>query len=81
MEPEGSLLHSQALPIRTLSQTFAVPASPSDFFKIHFNIIFPSTPGSSKQSLSLRFPHQNLSSATYVLHTPPISFFWIWSPE
>jgi hypothetical protein len=27
------------------------------FSKIHFNIIFPSVPGSSKLSPSLRFPH------------------------
>ena len=43
------------------------------------------TPGFSKWSLSLRFPHQNpvyiSSLSPYVLRAPPISLFSILSPE
>ena len=41
-----------------LSQIDPVLAPPH-FSKIHFKIIFPSKPGSSKWSASLRFSHQN----------------------
>jgi hypothetical protein len=44
----------------SLSWTRSIQSmSPSYLLKVHFNIIFPSTPGSSKWLLSLRFPHQN----------------------
>jgi len=59
------------------------PILPSHL-KIHLNIILPTMPGSHRWSLTLRFPHQNpvyTSPPPYLLHAPPISFFWIWSPQ
>jgi hypothetical protein len=60
MEPEGLLSHSQVPAHRLYPQPDrSSPWPTSHFLKIHFNIIIPSTPGSSKWFLYLSFPHLN----------------------
>ena len=44
---------------RHLSLSWTSPCPTYNFLKIGLNIILPSTPGSSRWSLSLRFHHQN----------------------
>ena len=56
-----------------LSQLHPVPMTPSNFLKIHLNIILPSTSWSPQWPLSLSLPHQHPvhnSILTHTSHTP-----------
>ena len=62
-------IHKSPQAVSILSQINPVHAPTSHFLKIHLNIIRLPTPGSSKWSLSFRFPHQNPVYACPLLHS------------
>ena len=62
-------IHKRSPPLSILHQRHPDYASPPHFLKIHFDIIFPFTPRSSKWSLSIRSPHQNPVGTFSVPHT------------
>jgi len=67
-------------PVLILRQIYLVRVSLSYVWKIHFNIILPSKPRSSKWSFPLRFSHQNPACTSPLLltcHKPRLSHsFW-----
>ena len=77
-------IHKCPPPVPVLSQLDPVHNHTSYFQKFHLNIIFPSTLGFPKWSLSFRLPPPkpciSFSSPPYLLHATPISFFSILSP-
>jgi len=71
-------IHNSRPPLSILKQSDTVLATSSHFLKIHFNIILPSMPRSSKWSLSTRFPYQNLVCNSPVPHaTYPIDLSFL----
>ena len=60
-------IHNSLYPASILSQIDPVHAPPPHSSNIHFNIILPSRPGSSKCFPSLRFPHQNPVCIMFIL--------------
>ena len=61
-------IHTCLSTVPLQSQLDPVYTSTLLFLKIHLNIILPSTPGSPKWSLSLRFPHQSPLYASPLPH-------------
>jgi hypothetical protein len=61
MQPWFSLLYSQQVALCSYPEPDqSSPCLPISLLKIHFNILFPSTPRSSKRSLSFRISESKL---------------------
>ena len=62
-------VYKSPAPVPSLRQTNPVHSPTSHLLKIHLNTILPSTPKSSKWSLSFRFPRQNTVCTSFLPHT------------
>jgi hypothetical protein len=69
MEVEGLLPHFWHPATLPYPEPHQPSPHPTDLFKIHFNIILPSTPMSSKWSRSFAFSHQNPRCTSSIPHT------------
>jgi hypothetical protein len=70
--------HKFPLPVPTLSQIDPVHTATSHILKIPLNVILPSTPGSPKWSLYLRFPHPNPPLLSPIRATCPAHFILLY---
>jgi hypothetical protein len=61
--------HKRPPPVPILSQLHLVPTIPSNFLKIHLNIILPSTSWSPQWLLLPRLPHQHPVHNSILHHT------------
>ena len=81
-----AFIRSRHLSVSCAKSIQSMPHSPKFYvFKIRFYIIYPFSPMSSKSTLPFVFPLPNPKCSpplpSYVPHAPPITFFFIWSPE